>query len=323
MSTDTRSQSPLLIGPYGGSALRHAERFAEAGANACWFHGFDERAFGDCEEHQILPCVEFPTFRVDFARRPDLVPVGVDGRPIRYGRLVQGVCLSKKDFLAEIEGRLRDGVQRLRPVGVWLDYLTGAGWFETPEPDLQQSCFCADCVADFCEATGVPQTSPVRILGRHRAEWTRHQCERIAGFAARYAAIIREEIPECLIGVYMCPWYPDEFDGALTRIFAQDYALLALHVDVFTPLIYCHKSGRPPEWGAEFMKRSSEFVPERSRVQLILDALDFPDSLLALAQHEDPGWGVQLFGGANVLADPAKTAAFRQAAERIRTASTG
>ena len=40
-----------------------------------------------------------------------------------------------------------------RPAGIWLDYLTYGGWFETPEPDLQESCFCADCIAEFCTAT--------------------------------------------------------------------------------------------------------------------------------------------------------------------------
>jgi hypothetical protein len=320
---DDRGTGPLLIGPYGGWALQHAERFAEAAANACWFHGFDEKAFAQCEAHGIVPCVEFPTFRTDFAKRPDLVPVGPNGRPIRFGDLVQGVCLSKTDFLDEIERKLREGVRRFRPVGIWLDYLTGAGWFETPEPDLQESCFCAGCVQDFGEATGIDEDSPSRILQFHQAEWTRHKCERIASFGARYAAIIREQLPDCLIGVYMCPWQPGEFDGALTRIFAQDYALLAPHVDVFTPLVYCRKSGRPPQWGAEVIGRAPAFVPAGPRVQLILDALDFPDSLLALAESPDPGWGFQLFGGAEVLADPAQADLFRQAADRIRDAQVG
>jgi hypothetical protein len=55
-------------------------------------------------------------------------------------------------------------------------------------------------------------------------------------------------------------------------------------------------------------------------VQLILDAGEFPGSMLALAASENPGWGVQLFGGADVLADPAKAAVFRGAADRIKAA---
>ena len=103
------------------------------------------------------------------------------------------------------------------------------------------------------------------------------------------------QLPECIIGAYMCPWTPAEFDGALTRIFAQDYALLAPAIDVFTPLIYVAKSGRTPEWGREFLEMSPAFVPPGRKVQLILDALDFPDSLLAAAESSRPSWGIQLF----------------------------
>src|SRR5688500_10789186 len=66
---------PLLFGPYGRGALDHVEQFAAHGANACWFHGFDAAAFEACERHGIAACVEFKTFRVDFAASPELVPV--------------------------------------------------------------------------------------------------------------------------------------------------------------------------------------------------------------------------------------------------------
>ena len=125
-------------------------------------------------------------------------------------------------------------------------------------------------------------------------------------------------MPDCIVGAYLCPWTPDEFDGALTRIFAQDYALLAPAIDVFTPLIYAQKSGRGPAWGAEFLAAAPTFVPANRRVQLILDVLDFPESLLAVAAVPDPGWGIQLFGGASVFADPQRARVFAQAVERIR-----
>ncbi len=307
-----------LFGPYGSSSLPHIARLAEYGANALWFHGFDPAAFEAAARHDIAACVEFKTFRADFAARPELIPMGVDGRPIRYGSLVQGVCLSQQDFLAETEAHLLDGLREFRPAGIWLDYLTYAGWFETPAPDLQESCFCPACIAEFCESTGIDAATPEEILKRAAAAWTRHKCERIAGFASHYAALIRQHVPDCIVGAYMCPWTPDEFDGALMRIFAQDYALLAPAIDVFTPLIYAQKSGRGPAWGAEFLAAAPTFVPANRRVQLILDVLDFPESLLAVAAVPDPGWGIQLFGGASVFADPQRARVFAQAVERIR-----
>ena len=105
------SSHPLLFGPYGSAAVEHIERFSQANINALWFHGFDPAAFEACHKHGIAACVEFKTFRADFAQRPDLVPIGADGKPIRCGELVQGVCLSKQDFLDETEAALIAGLR--------------------------------------------------------------------------------------------------------------------------------------------------------------------------------------------------------------------
>jgi hypothetical protein len=309
---------PLLFGPYGSGALAHAARFREFGANAVWFHGFDPQAFESCARYGVAACVEFKTFRADFSARPELVPTGVDGKPIRYGALVQGVCLSKKDFLDETEAHLLEGIDQFQPAGIWLDYLTYAGWFETPEPDLQESCFCPDCIAEFCNATGIDADTPDAILHSAQADWTRRKCERVASFAARYAALIREKLPECAVGAYMCPWTPGEFNGALRRIFAQDYDLLAPAIDIFTPLIYVKKSGRTSAWGRQFLEQSASFVPSNRKVQLILDALDFPDSLLAAVEASPPGWGLQLFGGERVFSDLDQARVFRQAVLQVQ-----
>lgn len=306
-----------MIGPYGRKALDNAEALRANGVNTVWFHGFDAAAFELCAQNGLNACVEFKTFRADFNKHPDLVPIGVDGKPIRYGRLVQGVCLSQQDFLAETEQALLDGVRTYTPPGIWLDYLTYAGWFETPEPDLQESCFCAACVAEFCDATGCEADTPAEILQRHAAAWTRHKCERIAEFGKHYASIIRGALPDCLVGAYMCPWTPDEFDGALTRIFAQDYALLAPAIDVFTPLIYATKSGKPAHWSKVYMQDAERFIPSGKKVQLILDAAEFPDNLQALAGAPDPGWGVQMFAGAEIFADSERAELFRSLVEQI------
>ena len=308
----------IWFGPYGSTAIKYAARFEEFGANAFWFHGFDTEAFEACEKNQIAACVEFKTFRADFNQHPELIPVGVDGKPIRYCELVQGVCLSQEAFLAETEQNLRDGLKAYQPAGIWLDYLTYAGWFETPEPDLQESCFCADCVADFCEATGMDADTPAEILSAYQSSWTQHKCERVAHFTAHYAEIIKTQDPDCVVGAYMCPWTPDEFEGALTRIFAQDYDLMASAIDVFTPLIYVKKSGRTSNWGREFLEASPEFIPDENHVQLILDALDFPESLLSTAQSSVPSWGLQLFSGAKVFEDSSKAKIFRKAVDEIR-----
>lgn len=309
---------PLLFGPYGSAALAHSDKLAHYDANACWFHMFDQRAFEICAQQNIAACVEFATFRADFTAHPELVPIGVDGKPIRYGTLVQGICLSQTAFLEQIASNLRTGVQTYRPAGIWLDYLTYAGWFEVPDPDLQESCFCAACIATFCEQTGIDATTPAEILADYRDAWTQHKCAQVASFAAQYAQIIRAELPDCIIGAYMCPWTPTEFDGAMSRIFAQDYARLAPAIDVFTPLIYGVKSGRPPTWGRTFLDSAPAFVPPARKVQLILDAGDGPASMVETAAAVQPSWGLQIFSGASVFADHATAQVFQSAVAQIR-----
>jgi hypothetical protein len=317
---NTGQDIPLLFGPYGRAALTYADTLATYGVNACWFHMFDANAFEACARHGLAACVEFKTFRADFDRHPELIPIGIDNNPIRYGRLIQGVCLSQQDFLEQIETDLRAGVRAYKPAGIWLDYLTYAGWFETANPDPQESCFCSSCIATFCEQTGVDAHTPGEILASHADAWTRHKCERVEHFARRYAEIIHAELPDCVIGAYMCPWTPEEFGGALTRIFAQDYALLTEAIDIFTPLIYGTKSGRSIRWGRRFLEHAPAFVPRNRKLQLILDALDGPGSLSETAAAARPSWGLQVFDGASVFADASFARTFQATVSRIRSA---
>jgi hypothetical protein len=48
-----------------------------------------------------------------------------------------------------------------------------------------------------------------------------------------------------------------------------------------------------------------------------LDAQDFPESLYATADSALPSWGLQMFAGAQIFADPAKAEIFRSAVKQI------
>lgn len=307
-----------MTGTYGASALTNAALFKDIHADTAWFHGFDEWAFEECSRYGIQACVEFAAFRTDYEKFPHLIPIGVDGKPIRYKKMLQGVCLSNIDFLEEIENRLKVGLSTYSPKGIWLDYMTYGGWFEDPAPDLQESCFCAQCVSRFNEATDIDETNPLHIIARHREAWIDHKCRRIASFTAEYTSIIRSMCPDTVIGIYMCPYTPEEYDGALRSIFAQDYGLIAPYIDVFTPLIYCAKSGRDTNWGRSFLESSPSFIPEGKPVQLILDALDFPDSLEQAVLSSVGSKGIQMFSGVEIFKDEASMKAFARCADALR-----
>ena len=161
---------PLLFGPYGSSALPYIGEFQRYSANALWFHGFNADAFEACARHTIAPCVEFKTFRADFGEHPELIPIGVDGKPIRYGKLVQGVCLSQQAFLDETEAALLDGLRAFQPVGIWLDYLTYAGWFEEPNLISRKAVFVLPVLPIFAKLqalTPLTQSRSWRAISKH------------------------------------------------------------------------------------------------------------------------------------------------------------
>ena len=95
---------------------------------------------------------------------------------------------------------------------------------------------------------------------------------------------------------------------------------MSASIEVFTPLIYVQKSGRNSDWGRNFLEKSRHFIPEERKVQLILDALDFPESLLQTTKSTVPSYGLQMFGGVQVFEDPAKRMIFKEAVEQISSA---
>lgn len=94
---------------------------------------------------------------------------------------------------------------------------------------------------------------------------------------------------------------------------------MAPAIDIFTPLIYGTKSGRTARWGREWLEASAAFVPNDRNVQLILDALDFPDSLAETGESAVPSYGLQIFGGAKIFSDPAWAELFRTVVGKIQT----
>jgi hypothetical protein len=93
--------------------------------------------------------------------------------------------------------------------------------------------------------------------------------------------------------------------------------MLAPAIDLFSPLIYSAKSGRTAAWGRAFLEQAPSFVPADRKVQLILDARDGPDSLIATAAAARPSWGLQIFDGARVFADAAFARVFQAVVARI------
>ena len=73
-------------------------------------------------------------------------------------------------------------------------------------------------------------------------------------FAAEARRTLDEERPGTKLGIYSCPWTDEEHDGGLRRIVAEDIDRLHGVLDVFSPMVYQVKCGRPTEWVGEYTR---------------------------------------------------------------------
>jgi hypothetical protein len=92
------------------------------------------------------------------------------------------------------------------------------------------------------------------ILSQAAAAWTDWKCDVITGFARRARRIVDEERPGTRLGIYSAPWTDDEYGGALRDILGEDLDRLHAVVDVFSPMAYQVKCGRPVTWVGEYTR---------------------------------------------------------------------
>lgn len=211
---------------------------------------------------------EFGTFRGDYLleRYPDIAPIGRDGLPIPRTERFLGACPSHPQAMLEKRRALRRLVSEQPVAGVWLDYLHFHCDFELPDPPLDQSCFCDRCLERFTRHTGlapVGRTTASRaawILETALDAWTDWKCDVTAAFAAWARAVLTEERPGARLGLYSAPWTDTEYGGALRTILGNDLAQLHAIVDVFSPMVYQAKCGRPPEWAETYTRWLTERV---------------------------------------------------------------
>lgn len=306
--------------------------FSEYGINALFVHsaGVDADLIARSRAEGAAVYAEFGTFRGDYLleQYPDIAPIGRNGLPIPRTKRFLGACPNHPQVLLAKMRALRRLVREHALAGVWLDYLHFHCDFELPDPPLDQSCFCDRCLTRFERETGlqpVGRTTAERaewILSNQPDAWTEWKCDLITAFAAEARAIIQEERPGTLIGVYSCPWTDQEYGGALRTIVAQDLDRLHSVVDVFSPMVYQVKCGRPPEWVAEYTRWLVERVGALNsrtgrnvQVWPIVEAegASGPELEQVLRGALDTGaTGVMFYALPHVADDPARLAAVRR-----------
>ena len=171
------------------------------------------------------------------------------------------VCPTQEKFRSAKIEEIVNKVKRLAPDGVSLDFIRYPVHWETVKTtekadQIRKFCFCDRCLARFQKEmqitipAGLKGTSDKAawILKNYRESWKDWRCGIITSMVKEIRTAVREIKPDILIDIHAVPWRLEDYDEGIRLIVGQDFKELALHVDVFSPMVYHHMLRRRPEW---------------------------------------------------------------------------
>jgi uncharacterized lipoprotein YddW (UPF0748 family) len=198
--------------------------------------------------------------------------------------------------------------------GIWLDYLHWHAQFESPEPILPETCFCDRCIATYARQKGKDvqgQTTAARsewILAEDETAWRAWRADVILEWVTDLRSLLKARNPAGLLGIYYCPWYPAEYDGALYKILGLDVPGLNRIADVMSPMLYHERMGRPASWVSDYVQWFEDSISghKETNVKLwpIVQAHDVdPDEFGKVLEYgsETPSSGIMMFTISSVL----------------------
>jgi hypothetical protein len=297
--------------------LASRERFRDLAANT------------DTDVFVIFPVLQAPE---ELAEDPELSAVTATGE-IARDDWVQFACPSRPEFRQRRVDEAVDLVRRLRPDGLSLDFIRHFVFWEMVGTDddpegLPDTCYCPVCLERFrrsvATASGLPVDDPeaaaVWIRANSADEWIRFKNETITSLAWQIMMSVRAVKTDIRVNLHAVPWRSDDFDGAISRIAAQDRAALGGLADYLSPMCYSFMLYRPPEWISAVVADTSAVgnCPVLPSIQVSLhyrddksfDIKEFESCVRAAL--EPPSAGVVFWKWEHIAADPARAEAIRK-----------
>jgi hypothetical protein len=189
---------------------------------------------------------------------PELWPINEKGEPQARDDWYLGLCPNVEWYRDEKVKLIGECATKYDIDGLWLDFIRFPGHWEVHQPRLEQGCFNEACLEAFTQATGtaLPGGDAARkaqfILSEHADDWTRFKREAVRDFCRDARRALKAARPNALLGAFVVPWTEGNYDDAIHRVIAQDFALLAPELDVFSPMSYHAMCGWPIEWVGQF-----------------------------------------------------------------------
>jgi hypothetical protein len=269
--------------------------------------------------------VEFPTLngKEYLQDHPDAWPINEAGEAAQAADWFMGICPTHPGFKEHRFNQLRDLLTQYEIDGIFLDYFHWHAQFETPEPVLPETCFCDRCTTLFSEhahvvvpGKDIPEKAQW-ILTHSDIEWRAWRNHVLNSWADDLRAILHEQQPNAVLGVYYCAWFPDDHGGALYRTLGIDVAGLAQHADVLAPMLYHRMMDRPPSWVSDYMTWLNELIQTGTKVTPliwpIVQAHNKPGIItpeefrqVMLNGSRPPASGIMMFSDHSLIEDPEK-----------------
>lgn len=323
-----RAALPFTKGVYGdaGAVVESGMSFGSLGVNAIFVRSssLDEGLYRAAKKEDVRVYVEFPLLngKEYVEEHPEAWPVNEKGERAPAADWFMGICLTDSGFRKHRTDQLHELLSKFAVDGVWLDYLHWHAQFETPDPILPETCFCDRCLKQFQHEMKVqvpPGATPDRsrwILTQSDSLWRLWRSRVLNDWVRDMKGILRQTQPAALLGIYYCPWYPEDYQGAHYRILGLDMEALAGMADVFSPMLYHHMMGRSPSWVSEYVKwlQASVFKgSEKPLIWPIVQAHNKPGIVTTEEFREvmwngsrAPSTGIMMFTLHTLLGEPAK-----------------
>lgn len=308
-------------------------RLDEYGVNAVFIHGasIDRETFDRAKAEGCEVYAEFATLNGKYGdwveTHPDAHPVDATGNPAPAATWFMGVCPTNPGFRAFRMEALEEMLDALPLDGVWMDYLHWHAQFEDPYPVFIKTCFCDSCLDAFqswadveVAGTDVPEKATWIFMNAAK-QWEDWRVHVIVDWASDFRGRVRSKRPDAKVGAFHCAWKDEDLGGVRRRCLGLDFAALSPHVDVFSPMVYHGRSGKPPEYVREFV----DYFGERYAADVagplvwpIVQAHDeprvTPEEFEQVLRYGTSGrsTGVMMFTIRSVAEDPGKMAAMKR-----------
>jgi hypothetical protein len=265
---NSQDQSGLLIGVKVYNIDRELksvfEEWSNLGINTVFASPsiFNDQFSELAKKHKIETFIILPVFYDPEAlqAQPDLFAITGDGAKA-IDDWVEFVCPSREDYRLKKIEYINQLVRDLDPDGISLDFIRFFCFWEKVYPDrhpdsIPNTCFCPLCLAKFQSDKNISIPESLKevndiagwIKSNHQIEWIDWKCSLITGMVRDIVTEAKKIKPGIKVNLHGVPWRQDDFDNAIRRVVAQDFAALAEYCDIISPMTYSHMLKRKPDW---------------------------------------------------------------------------